>query len=108
MSKTLLLKPRLSEKAYGLSEQGNIYVFDVPKTANRHMVADSVASQYAVEVSAVKIANTASRPLRSYKKRGRNIASQRAGVRKAYVTLKEGHKIPIFAAADDKAAKESK
>lgn len=108
MPKTLLLKPRLSEKAYALSEQGNIYVFDVPKAANRHTVADSVAAQYGVEVSSVKIAKTAAKPLRSYKKRGRNLAAVRSGVRKAYVTLKEGHKLPIFAAQDAKAAKESK
>ncbi len=104
----LLLKPRLSEKAYALSEQGNTYVFDVPKTANRHIIAESVASQYGVEVSAVKIANTAPRPLRSYKKRGRNITSERPGIRKAYVTLREGHKLPFFADADVKPAKEDK
>lgn len=108
MPKTLLLKPRLSEKAYALSEQGNIYVFDVPRNANRHTVADSVAGQYGVEVASVKIAKTAAKPLRSYKKRGRNLAAARSGVRKAYVTLKEGHKIPIFVDQGDKAAKESK
>lgn len=107
MSKTLSLKPRLSEKAYALSEKGNTYVFDVPKTANRRLVADAVMAQYSVEVSSVKIASTAAKPLRSYRKRGRNITAQRAGVRKAYVTLKEGDKIPIFA-ADEKAAKENK
>ncbi len=110
MSKTLLLKPRLSEKAYGLSEQGNTYVFDVPISANRHTVGDAVASQYSVGVVSVKIASTAPKPLRSYKKHGRNLAAQRPGVRKAYVTLKEGHKLPIFAAVDEgsKPSKESK
>ncbi len=108
MSKTLLLKPRLSEKAYGLSEQSNTYVFDVPISANRHTVGDAVASQYSVGVVSVKMARTAAKPLRSYKKRGRNITSSRSGVRKAYVTLKESDKLPIFAAADDKSTKEPK
>ncbi|MBI2009082.1 50S ribosomal protein L23 [Candidatus Saccharibacteria bacterium] len=102
MSKSLTLKPRLSEKAFALSEKDNTYVFDVPVSANRHTVANAVASQYEVGVASVKIANTAPKPLRAYKKRGRNIAGRRAGVRKAYVTLKEGDKIPIFSSVEDK------
>ncbi len=101
MSKTLLLKPRLSEKAYSLSEKGNTYVFDVPITANRHTVGNAVASQYSVSVMSVKIANTAPRPVRAYKKRGRNIVSARAGVRKAYVTLASGDKLPLFSDVQD-------
>ncbi len=102
MSKTLLLKPRLSEKAYGLSEQGNTYVFDVPISANRHTIGNAVAAQFGVGVVSVKIANTARRPIRAYKKRGGNIASSRAGVRKAYVTLASGDKLPIFTDAQGK------
>lgn len=101
MSKTLLLKPRMSEKAYGLSEQGNTYVFDVPTTANRHTVGDAVASQYKVGVVSVRIASTARKPVRSRAKRGRNIASSRSGVRKAYVTLVSGDKLPIFAGSEE-------
>jgi len=108
MSKTLLLKPRLSEKAYALSERSNTFVFDVPSSANRHTVAEAVAAQYSVDVTSVKMVATAAKPLRSYKKRSRNIATHRSGVRKAYVTLKEGHKLPIFADSDAKATKESK
>ena len=108
VSKSLILKPRLSEKAFALSEQKNTYVFDVPAGANRHTVANAVASQYEVGVTSVKIANTAPKPLRAYKKRGRNIAGRRAGVRKAYVALKEGDRLPLFASPDDKAAKEKK
>ncbi|MDO8591393.1 MAG: 50S ribosomal protein L23 [bacterium] len=101
MSKTLLLKPRLSEKAYGLSEKGNTYVFDVPITANRHTVGDAVASQYKVGVVSVRIASTARKPVRSQVKRGRNISTSRSGVRKAYVTLVSGDKLPLFAGSED-------
>lgn len=101
MSKTLSIKPRLSEKAYALSERSNTYVFDVPIFANRHTVGDAVASQYSVGVASVKIASTAAKPMRAYKKRGRNIASQRPGVRKAYVTLNEGDKLPFFATEEN-------
>lgn len=108
MSKSLLLKPRLSEKAYGLSEQSNTYVFDVPSTANRHTIGDAVASQYDVGVVSVRMAATAAKPFRAYKKRGRNITGKKSGVRKAYVTLKEGDRLPIFASDDDKSTKEAK
>lgn len=110
MSKTLLLKPRLSEKAYALSEQGNTYVFDVPTSANRHMVADAVAAQYSVSVISVKVATTAGKPVRTQTKRGRAISGGRTAVRKAYVTLASGDKLPIFADAgkDSKSDKESK
>lgn len=108
MSKTLVLKPRLSEKAYALSEQSNTFVFDVPSNANRHSVAEAVTIQYSVEVKSVKMVSTAAKPLRSYKKRSRNITTHRSGVRKAYVTLKDGHKLPIFADEDAKNTKGSK
>ncbi len=108
MSKMLVLKPRLSEKAFAMSESTNTYVFDIPISANRHTVASAIASQYDVGVQSVKIANTAAKPLRAYKKRGRNISAQRPGVRKAYVTLNKGDKLPIFAGSDDKLTKESK
>ncbi|MBI2592521.1 50S ribosomal protein L23 [Candidatus Saccharibacteria bacterium] len=103
MSKTLILKPRLSEKAYALSEQRNTYVFDVPTNTNRHTVASAITDQYKVNVVSVKIANTAPKPLRAYRKRGRHVTALRAGIRKAYVTLKEGERIPLFAGTDDKA-----
>lgn len=101
MSKSLLLKPRLSEKAYALSEQANTFVFDIPQGANRHTVAKAIASQYQVEVQSVKIARTAAKPLRSYRKGGRNMEAARAGIKKAYVTLKEGSKLPFFASEDN-------
>lgn len=108
MSKSLLLKPRLSEKAYGLSEKRNTYVFDVPSSTNRHIVGDAVAIQYGVTVVSVKMAATAAKPFRAYKKRGRNITGKKSGVRKAYVTLKDGDRLPIFASDDGKPAKENK
>lgn len=106
MSKSLQLKPRLSEKAYGLSEQRNTYVFDVPKDANRHSVAKAVTSQYEVDVESVKIATSAAKSRRAYRKRGRSLTSHRPAIRKAYVTLAEGSKLPLFA-SEDKSAKPS-
>lgn len=110
MSKTTFLKPRASEKAYALSEVRNTYVFDVPSDVNKHQIADAVAAQYEVAVTNVRIANIPGKAKKAYRKRGRNVSTQRSDVRKAYVTLKEGDKLPIFAAASEevKTDKETK
>jgi ribosomal protein L23 len=44
MSKTLLIRPRISEKAYGQSQAKNTYVFEVPTDANRNQVAEAVTA----------------------------------------------------------------
>lgn len=101
LTKMIALKPRVSEKAYALSEQNNTYVFDVPTAANKFDIAVSVAAQFEVGVTNVRVAGVPGKALRSYRKGGRrSINSQRSDIRKAYVTLKEGDKLPIFAAVE--------
>lgn len=111
MSKLVVLKPRLSEKAYALSNLTNTYVFDIPAEINSLSVAESVKSQYGVNVAKVRIASVAGKPVRSVRKGGRSVRrSHRGDGRKAYVTLKEGDSLPLFAAVEDnkKPAKEDK
>jgi hypothetical protein len=48
MSKIMTLKPRLSEKTYGMSEALNVYTFEVPVGATKHTVAAAVKAQYDV------------------------------------------------------------
>ncbi len=110
MLKELVLKPRLSEKAYQLSsDDGNTYVFEIPRSANKHLVAKAVASQYAVGVKGVRIASVPGKVKRSYRRGGRNVFKGRnSDIRKAYVTLKAGDKLPIFAAVEEAKAKPEK
>ncbi len=108
MSKLVALKPRLSEKAYASSESLNTYVFDVPAGINKFDVASAVASQYEVSVTSVRLNRSAPKPLRSYKKRGKFVKTARPTIRKAYVTLKEGDKLPLFADSDNSSKKEKK
>lgn len=111
MHKHLALKPRLSEKTYALSEERNTYVFDVPADANRHSVASAVAIQYEVSVESVRIANLPKKAKRTYRRGDRVVVrGHTSPVRKAYVRLKEGDKLPIFSAAeeDKKKQKEAK
>lgn len=106
--KNIALKPRMSEKTYGLSEQ-RVYVFEVPKSANKHVVARAVAAQFEVEVTNVNIANISGKPKRTVSQGGRRVAKgQQSGFKKAYVTLKQGQSLPIFAAVEEAEEKEQK
>ena len=101
MSKILTLKPRLSEKSYSLSEERNTYVFEVPRIANRQQVAKAIARQYEVTVETVRIAAQPGKTKRTYRRKGRSVLRGKSKpVRKAYVRLKEGDKLPIFAAVE--------
>ena len=104
----LALKPRLSEKAYALSSADRTYVFIVPARVNKHSVAQAVADQYAVKVHSVRMAGVRSKVQRTYRRRGQVARFQRQNFRKAYVTLKTGHQLPIFAAVEEAAAESQK
>ena len=102
MDKAMILKPRLSEKAYGLSQVRNTYVFVVPNDATKHTVARAVAEQFEVTVVDVHTINLKGKAKRSVSRGGRRVASGRqSDVKKAYVTLKEGDHLPIFAAEEE-------
>lgn len=109
MHKTIALKPRLSEKSYALSEERNTYAFVIPAAVSRLDIAKAVAAQYDVTVESVRIAAQPSKNKRTYRRGGRVVLSGRtAPFRKAYVRLKEGDKLPIFAASDEDSKKPKK
>ena len=102
MSKTMLLKPRISEKAYGLGTTMNTYVFVVPGDTNRKEIAAAVATQFNVTVTDVNVLNVKGKVKRTIRKGGRQTMGKDVDFKKAYVTLKAGDSIAIFAAEDDK------
>ena len=110
LTKMLALKPRISEKAYALSERSNTYIFDVPADANKFDIAQAMTAQFEVTVTKVRVAGVPGKSVRAYRQRGRrSIYAQRSDIRKAYVTLKEGDKLPLFAAVEEsEAPKETK
>lgn len=99
--KDMILKPRLSEKAYGQSMTSQVYTFVVPKSANKQTVAAAVSEQFDVTVTAVNIAVTKGKTVRSYTKRSRSTTGTRSDVKKAYVTLQKGDNIAIFDAPEE-------
>lgn len=92
----LTLKPRMSEKAYGLSMIADTYVFEVPLSANKNTIAKAVEEQFKVSVVNVRTARAKGKVKLSYQKRNRPIKGKRADVKRAYVQLKEGDKLPFF------------
>jgi large subunit ribosomal protein L23 len=110
MSKAITLRPRLSEKTYGLSES-RVYVVEVPNDVNKHTVARAVEAQFEVKVAKVNILNMKGKTKRIVSitgKRMKNAEGKRPNFKKAYVTLAEGHSLPFFAAVEEEEQKEQK
>jgi large subunit ribosomal protein L23 len=111
MSKTLHLKPRMSEKTYALSLANNVFVFDVPLSTNKVEIARAVEAQFGVTVTTVRIIILKGKQARSIRigsKARANVTGRRSDTKKAYVTLKEGDSIPVFAALDEQNKAEEK
>lgn len=108
MEKATVLRPRISEKAYALSEVRNTFVINVPGDSNKHTVAKAVEAQFDVTVTNVRIINVKGKTKRTVRKGGRPTMGKRSDVKKAYVTLKEGDKLPFFAEVAAEEAKADK
>lgn len=108
MSKTIILKPRLNEKTYGLADS-RVYVFDVDRSVNKHNIARAVEAQFEVKVTEVNTMNVSGKAKRIISisgKRMKNSEGRRNDIKKAYVTLAEGHSLPFFNAIEEEEQKE--
>jgi large subunit ribosomal protein L23 len=103
--------PRKTEKAYGMSLK-NIYVFDVPETANHKEIVESIETQYSVKIAGIRTLIQKGKAIRYSKgKKAYPGTTNRKDAKKAYVTLVKGDSIKIFEEAekaDAKAAKKEK
>jgi large subunit ribosomal protein L23 len=84
-----LIAPVVTEKSTLMSEDNKV-VFRVPLTATKKDVAEAVEELFKVKVKAVNTLR-----LKGKTKRFRGIAGKRDDVKKAIVTLEEGHSIDI-------------
>ena len=87
---TVILNPRVTEKASFLSERNNVYTFNVTADANKHNIAQTVNRLYKVTPLQVRIVGIPEKRVFVRGKRG-----VKRGGRKAYVFLKKGDKIEI-------------
>ena len=88
--------PRATEKAYGQSQK-NVYVFNVPLTANKQEIAAAVETQFQVKVTGIKTLVQSGKAVRF--SRGKNRypgTTNRKDSKKPYVTLAQGDSIQVF------------
>jgi large subunit ribosomal protein L23 len=98
---SLVIYPRVSEKSYAVAGTENTYVFNVPVSANKIEVKNAVESQFSVNVETVNIIKMVGKTKRTVKKDGRRIYGKRSDYKKAYVKVKKGQTIPVFAAEEE-------
>ena len=89
MSYDIILSPLITEKATRLSETNQV-VFRVPLNATKPQIAKAVEALFKVKVTAV---NTLRAKGKSKAFRGRSYS--RIDIKKAIVTLAEGHQIDV-------------
>jgi large subunit ribosomal protein L23 len=88
---SVILRPRITEKASFKFEVNNAYVFEIAKDADKKKVEKAVLEIYKVKPVKVNIVKNPSKRVFVRGKRG-----VKSGVKKAYVYLKEGDKIEII------------
>ena len=90
----IILAPVVSEKSYGLIEQG-VYTFKVHPEASKPEISDAIRAIFDVKV--VKV-NTLNRKGKRVRDRRTGKWGSRADTKRAIVTLAEGQSIPLFEA----------
>jgi large subunit ribosomal protein L23 len=95
MSKTILIKPLITEKAEMLSEDKNQFSFIVDKRANKIEIRKAVEGMYSVNVQSV---NTLIMPAKQKNRSTRSgvLKGRKSAFKKAIVTLADGETIDHF------------
>ena len=89
----ILLRPVVSEKSYGLLDEGK-YTFVVDPRANKTQIKQAVQAVFSVKVTGVNTINRQGK-----RKRTKTGFGKRADTKRAIVTLAEGDRIDIFGQA---------
>jgi len=86
----VLISPIVTEKSSMVGAAGNVVVFKVAKTATKTDIKRAVESIFNVKVDRVSTTNILGKVMRS-----RGTEGRRPGLKKAYITLKEGQKLNV-------------
>jgi large subunit ribosomal protein L23 len=89
----VLLSPVVSEKSSRLADANRQFVFKVLPGASKPEIRKAVELMFDVKVTGVQVSN-----VRGKAKRFGQALGRRAGWKKAYVTLAEGHDIDFMGA----------
>ena len=90
----IILAPIVSEKSYGLIEQG-VYTFRVHPDATKPEISDAIRDIFSVKVKKV---NTLNRKGKRTRSRRSPTFGKRPDTKRAIVTLADGERIDLFEA----------
>lgn len=94
--KNISVYPLSTEKAYK-QVKGNIYVFNVPVSANKQQITSAIESQFEVKVAGIKTLVQNGKAMRYSKgKRSQPGTTVKKDTKKAYVKLVNGNSIKVF------------
>lgn len=85
---TVLIRPRITEKAALLSESANVYAFEVAHGSSKGSILKAVKEAY--KVSPIRV-NVVKLPAKTVLQKGKKGRTNK--ISKAYVYLKKGDKI---------------
>lgn len=88
----IIRRPVITEKSTRLSEENNVYVFEVDTRANKAQIKDAVESVFDVDVLKVR---TAIMPAKMGRRMRKTYIRKKAW-KKAYVTVRPGQSIDLF------------
>lgn len=94
--RTVQYIPRATEKAY-VAQTKNVYIFFVPQAASKQEIAKKVAEEYKVTV--IDVRTTMRKGKQTKYSKGKHAypgITYRRDHKVAYITLKDGDKIPVF------------
>lgn len=88
--------PRATEKAY-VAQSKNQYIFFVPQTASKQEIAKRISEEFKVTVIDVRVTTRKGKQTKYSKgKHAYPGITYRRDHKVAYITLKDGDKIPVF------------
>jgi large subunit ribosomal protein L23 len=89
MSKEILFKPLITERATRLQEKRSQYVFVVNKDANKSEISSAIEKRYSVKVASV---NTLIMPAKAKSRNTKTavVRGRRSAYKKAFITLVSG------------------
>ena len=90
-ARDIIVRPLVTEKTLNAQETNNTVVFEVAKNTNKIQIKQAIEEIFGVKVERINVVNTKAK----IKRVGRYTGKTHA-FKKAYVTLKEGHKIDIL------------
>lgn len=86
-------RPLVTEKTMAVMQKRNTYTFIVEISANKHEIKNAVEKAFSVKVDAVRTIRVKGKVK---KMKNQVMEGSRKDWKKAYVTLKEGHRLDII------------